>query len=492
MFSTRAGGLLLPWPASPILAVLLALWLASVLPVPALAQAAAPSQTAPVHSSVSDTVAPDLPPARFSSIQGPVALERDARVLAPAVDMPLLAGDRVRTEAGRARIQFGAGSSLELAPHSDVDLRGDAFVQLLGGALQIVLVSRTACTQPDVWCLSYRIDSAPGSVVLHAAGEYHIALQVVSGEPRLELSVGQGSATLQNGRGTVIVGAGSHAWTTADLPPAAPTSNDTIAAASARPWPGEDRTVRRDSTPSASPVPAELADYGSELDRAGAWRTDPTLGRVWYPRVGADWAPYSTGDWSFVASFGWVWIGAERWSWPTHHYGRWGIDGRGWFWIPGSHWAPGWVAWAYAPGYVSWCPLGANDEAVVAPGSARHGGGWSGVPAERFARNTVSLRAAVDRSLPLGVPRSLVAGPPPGLARGAAPLSLPLLGPEFGRPATSVPRPLEGGRITSRVGSSGGPPAPGASVPTAGAGVPRFPPVPPATLSPTPVQRSGR
>jgi hypothetical protein len=48
----------------------------------------------------------------------------------------------------------------------------------------------------------------------------------------------------------------------------------------------------------------------------------------------------------------------ERWGWATYHYGRWGFkEDIGWYWVPGTVWAPAWVSWRKSPKHVAWAPL---------------------------------------------------------------------------------------------------------------------------------------
>ena len=54
------------------------------------------------------------PPAHVSYVDGGAVLERKARADASPENMPILAGDRVRTEAGRVEILFVDGSTLHL------------------------------------------------------------------------------------------------------------------------------------------------------------------------------------------------------------------------------------------------------------------------------------------------------------------------------------------------------------------------------------------
>ena len=248
-------------PGSTARLVFLPLWLGlSSLTVPAVVAAQTPSQPPPPHSVVTDTSQPQQPPAHLAVVEGTVTLERDARVEPALANVPLLAGDRVRTEAGHVAVRFGSGSMLELDRFSDVDLQADSLVQLLSGALHVVLVSNVACSPPESWCLAYRIDAAPGSVVLHTVGDYRVSLSNLGNDPRIDLTVLHGSATLQNGRGTVLVGAGSRAWAYADVPPSQPVPADTTASTL------DDRfaAVRRAARVSAPPpqhLPAELAEY---------------------------------------------------------------------------------------------------------------------------------------------------------------------------------------------------------------------------------------
>ena len=457
--------------------VFLPLWLSLCsLTVPGAAAAQTPSQTP--HSVVTDTSQPEQPPAHLAVVEGTVTLERDARVEPALANMPLLAGDHLRTEAGHVAVRFGSGSMLELDRFSDVDLHADSLVQILSGALHVVLVSNVACSPPESWCLAYRIDAAPGSVVLHTVGDYRVSLSSVDNDPRIDLTVLHGSATLQNGRGTVLVGAGSRAWAFADVPPSQPVPADTTASALDDRVPASRRTTRL-SAPPPQHLPTELAEYDSELDRAGSWSTEAPFGSVWYPRVGVGWRPYASGIWSFAPSLGWVWIGLERWSWPTHHYGRWGLNAKGWFWVPGRQWAPAWVAWAYTPQYVSWCPLGPSGAPVVSPRTSRtSANAWSLLPAQAFKTGGVTGRPPLPRALTPSLRTSLeVRSTPPPATVPAGRAAMPLIGPVAGR-ATNLSLAAPAAAST-RIGvphaaaparAAGSPTAPGTPhVPPAGA-----------------------
>ena len=132
----------------------------------------------------------------------------------------------------------------------------------------------------------------------------------------------------------------------------------------------------------------------------------PGQGAVWYPAVRTGWRPYSVGFWRTYPAWGSFWIGGDPWGWPTHHYGHWGFSfSFGWYWRPATVWGPAWVSWAVSPGYVSWCPLGRHGFPVFGHFGVRgrHAGGhvdpwrgWTVVPRNHFGRPTPVHRVAVD------------------------------------------------------------------------------------------------
>jgi len=103
-----------------------------------------------------------------------------------------------------------------------------------------------------------------------------------------------------------------------------------------------------------------LAPYGD-------WVNVAPYGWVWIPyNVSPDWRPYSEGRWIYT-EYGWTWMSYEPWGWATYHYGRWYYDPwYGWVWVPGTQWAPAWVAWRWGGGWVGWAPL--PPQYAVRPG----------------------------------------------------------------------------------------------------------------------------
>ena len=92
--------------------------------------------------------------------------------------------------------------------------------------------------------------------------------------------------------------------------------------------------------------------YGP-LANFGRW-VDTRFGYAFVPAVQQGWRPYVNGRWGDNR----LWISSDPWGWATDHYGRWGFDDRiGWVWVPGTEWAPSWVAWREDENVAGWAPI---------------------------------------------------------------------------------------------------------------------------------------
>ncbi len=329
----------------------------------------------------------DASPAHISVVDGTASLERDGRSESSLLSMPLLAGDRVRTQAGRVEILFGDGSTLHLDNNTLVDFQSDEVIRLLEGRVRVNIAGASRE-------VAYRVDAPSAWVEITRPGEYRIA---VADGKEIELAVLRGAAELVNEDGRSPLGAGERAFARVG---AAPSSAYVFNSAA---WDAFDRwsEERRDAriATNAQYLPETVQPYAATFDQYGSWQSVPTYGYVWYPRVRPGWRPYYYGRWTTLRPWGWTWIGSDPWAWPTHHYGRWGFAGGSWFWIPGRTWSAAWVSWAYAPGYVSWCPLGWDNRPVFSFINVNVFGGrrydrwhaWTVVPHGRFGRGFVNV-----------------------------------------------------------------------------------------------------
>jgi len=94
----------------------------------------------------------------------------------------------------------------------------------------------------------------------------------------------------------------------------------------------------------------------------GEWLWDQYLGYVWRPFVNdfrypwGRWQPYFCGQWA-RRDGRLFWVPQESWGWVPYHLGVWNWDKKkGWLWIPGSAFAPAWVAWEFYFGQRRWRP----------------------------------------------------------------------------------------------------------------------------------------
>jgi hypothetical protein len=304
-------------------------------------------------SARAQTTAGAQAPAHISIVEGVVGLERDGKTDDSPANMPLLAGDRVRTRSGRAEILFVDGSTLHLDNNSAIDLQSDELVRLIDGRIRVSIPGPARE-------VSYRIDAPQGWAHISEPGDYRVSLMESAGGGELELAVIRGRAELANEGGRTPLRAGERAFARAGAAPSDAYVANSAATDAFDRW----SEALRDQRIAASTeyLPEEVRPYAASLEQYGYWRDEPVYGHVWYPRVAVGWRPYYRGRWVSLRPYGWTWVAHDPWGWPTHHYGRWGISPAGaWFWVPGRTWGAAWVSWAYAPGYVSWCPLGWNN-----------------------------------------------------------------------------------------------------------------------------------
>jgi len=368
-------GRLFGFVKSLIIAMCSLLWLCLAAGSPAMAQ----STAATIQTGAAD------PPAHVSFVDGTAVLERDGQRDSAPTNMPLLSGDRLRTENGRVEVLFGDNSTLHMDTYTTVDFQSDELVRLLDGRVRLAIPGPSRQ-------VSYRVDAPSASALIIEPGEYRISILRETQGEQIELAVLRGSAALVNDGGRTELRAGQRAYARAD---AAPSYAYAFNSAS---WDAFDRwsETRRDQRLGVSTqyLPSEVQPYASTFDQYGTWQYNTSYGYVWYPSVAVGWRPYYYGRWVTVRPYGWTWVGAGPWAWPTHHYGRWGFSAGAWYWIPGRSWGPAWVSWAYAPGYVSWCPLGWNNHAAFTFGFT-YGydpwRAWTVVPYGHFGHGYVNV-----------------------------------------------------------------------------------------------------
>lgn len=394
-------------PAAMRLLLVVCAW---ALAMPGSAQTTA-SESTPISVVDEDAYSPE--PAHVAYLDGAVDVTRDGRAEPASINIPLVAGDQIRTREGRAEVLFGDGSVLDVDRFTTLDFLSDELVRMTDGRIRVTIGGRDR--------VAYRVDTPSGAVRIDTPGEYRIALIGESGRHDVELITVRGYATLVNELGETNVGAGERAFATAAMAPSYAQAYNSASFDAFDRWSADRRDERTGAT-SAQYLPDEVRGYAGDFDRYGAWQYDAGYGYVWYPRVRGGWRPYYYGRWNYYGPWGWTWIAYDRWGWPTHHYGRWGFRAGAWFWIPSRRWAPAYVYWAGASDYVGWCPLGWDNRPIfsiininVNIGRGYRGydpyRAWTVVPRRAFGTHVDVGRYAVARTeIDRAVPRWYVSG----------------------------------------------------------------------------------
>ncbi len=277
--------------------------------------------------------------------------------LEAAINMPLVAGDRVDTaREGRMEVVLADGNTMWLDEYTTLSLDAVAFsrdseaertvIFLAEGSIIVEISEHTLSSQP------VRIDGQSATVYLDDQGLYRL-FSLPSGGIRVEVMSGLAEAATVSG-GVLVraetsaeVAGGQMQSSEAPL-----TWNDDFAA-----W----VEMRRQTVAGESSKYVDLrySRQAAQLDSYGSWvYVDSINSWAWQPSVAANWRPYQAGRW-YWTSTGYAWISYEPWGWLPYHYGSWQFDGGfGWVWSWGRYWGPSWVSWMWWPGYVGWCPYG--------------------------------------------------------------------------------------------------------------------------------------
>ena len=297
--------------------------------------------------------------ARMSFVQGDVFVQRaqNQGYEKGEINLVVVQGDKLGSRSGRLEIQLGQRNYLRLDNDTQIDLvnlpghDGDPTkLHVLAGSVFLRIYS---LDRPK----NFEVHTPDGSFYVLTAGQYRIDVRenretefsVISGSA--EAAGEEGSVSLEDGQR--VVAANGRFTSEAG---ALQARRDDFAS-----WNESREAVYARATTGRSYLPAQYADYETELADNGSWVDEPEYGSVWVPRgVYSDWRPYSNGRWVWYPILGWTWVSYDSWGWCTHHYGRWGWgNDLGWYWIPRDHWGwgPAWVNWWNDDYYVGWCPL---------------------------------------------------------------------------------------------------------------------------------------
>ncbi|HUT08734.1 MAG TPA: DUF6600 domain-containing protein [Candidatus Latescibacteria bacterium] len=302
--------------------------------------------------------------ARLSYVNGSVFVQRtsDLGYEKGEVNLALVQGDKMGTEAGQAEIHFGRRNYLRLADNTKVEFavlpqEGDEHIKLhITEGSAYLRVSYLATDK------GIEVHTPDASFYVLEEGLYRFDVRL---DRETEVFVREGSLEAAGEDGSVVVRA-QESLRVADGrfsgdPEYSYSRDDNFDN-----WNGSRDTLLSQRSARQN-LPSDIEEYEEELDQNGQWVYERPYGNVWIPNVSyADWRPYLYGRWVWYPVIGWNWVSSEPWGWSVYHYGRWHWRfGLGWYWIPQNHWGPAWVHWWSDNSYIGWCPLSWYNRPIV-------------------------------------------------------------------------------------------------------------------------------
>jgi len=275
---------------------------------------------------------------RLSQAQGKLVLDRGTGKLeATMQNMPIVQGSRLATSDGYAEVEFEDGSTLRLAPESQVDfpqlvLRSTgakATTATLVKGTMYVSLEKTKDTEFTVKVRDAVMKVEPGTHMRLEDDGKKAVLAVFGGN--VEMQAGTLAATVTKKK-------------TATLDTTTPEEKIEVAKdIEEAPYDGWDKDAldyhnryAKRSNFAASPYSYGISDlnyYGGFINAGGC-------GSMWRPYlVGSGWDPYGNGVWAWYQGTGYSWVSPYPWGWMPYHSGAWSFcPGVGWGWRPGGGW----------------------------------------------------------------------------------------------------------------------------------------------------------
>ncbi len=303
--------------------------------------------------------------ARLSYVKGDVFFQRaeDMGYEEGTVNLPVVEGDKLGTEDGRAEVHFGKKNYLRIDHYTQVDFvrlprRGDDSVSLNLFSGSIYLRINALDRERE-----FEIHSPDGSFYVLEEGLYRIE---INSNQETILSVVEGSVEAAGEEGSELIRSGERLIVADGFFTFGPEYIYAGLDDSFAEW-NRGRDMFQDRYVRSRYLPVDMYEYEAELDYYGRWTYEQPYGYVWVPNVyHYSWRPYYNGRWVWYPICGWTWVSYEPWGWCVSHYGRWHWRlGLGWYWIPTRHWGPAWVHWYSGYDYVGWCPLSYYNRPVV-------------------------------------------------------------------------------------------------------------------------------
>lgn len=303
--------------------------------------------------------------ARLNYVKGDVFIQRaeDMGYEEGTVNLPVVEGDKLGTQDGRAEVHFGRKNYLRIDKYTQVDFvklprRGDDSISLHLFSGNIYLRVSSMNIEKE-----FELHSPDGSFYILEEGLYRFE---VRDNKETALFVVEGSVEAAGEGGFEIVRSGERLVAANGIFAFGPEYIYAGNEDAFTEW-NRGRDIFHNRYAKTRYLPVEMNEYEAELDYYGQWVYERPYGYVWIPDVyHYSWRPYYYGRWVWYPVCGWTWCSYEPWGWCVSHYGRWHWRiGLGWYWIPTRRWGPAWVHWYHGADYLGWCPLSYYNRPVV-------------------------------------------------------------------------------------------------------------------------------
>lgn len=274
---------------------------------------------------------------RLSDIKGSVVMDRAVGHGPEATmqNMPIVQNAALATGEGYAEVEFEDGSTLRLAPNTEVRfpllvLRSTgakaSTIRVDRGTVYVTL-EKSKDTEFTLALDKARIAVSPGT---------HLRLEMKGA--KAELAVFSGNATVDSGQAPVVVGKKQ----TLTLTGNAAGQREVAKGVDEGPFDAwdKDATKYQERYSRANQMFGSSSLYGvSDLMYFGSFVNAGGCGTFWQPYfVSASWSPYLNGMWALYSG-GYSWVSPYPWGWLPYHTGSWSYcNGLGWGWMPGGSW----------------------------------------------------------------------------------------------------------------------------------------------------------
>jgi|GEM_PF-1279042 len=281
---------------------------------------------------------------RISQVAGHVGLDRaTGKVEATMTNMPIVENSRLATGSdGYAEVEFEDGSSLRLAPNSQVNFPhlilhssgAKATTVELAQGMAYVSLEKSKVNEFTIKAGDSTITVPPGAHLRLEMDHKKVILAVLNGD--VEMKAGSASTTVGKNR-------------TAIFDPSSPATaakieiKKDVEDANYDDWDKSSMDYHHRYS-QAGAYGNSLYSYGvSDMNYYGGFVNAGGCGggSFWRPYfVSAGWDPYGNGVWTYYPNAGYSWVSAYPWGWMPYHSGAWSFcPGVGWGWRPG----PGWM-----------------------------------------------------------------------------------------------------------------------------------------------------